>query len=111
MRVYNPANDGGDEPTYRETTFVSRPGQTVRAFGDDFEAVAEPLDGDGVETEQLREEIEETRAELSVTVEAIQEKLKPATLADQAKEQAREVVRDVTEQARGNYSRRRVEQV
>jgi len=43
-------------------------------------------------TEEIRTDIEQTRAELSETIDAIQEKLAPDTL----KEQAKEVVRDAT---------------
>ena len=53
-------------------------------------------------TEEIRADIEQTRAELSETIDAIQEKLAPDTL----KEQAKEVVRDATvgraEQALGD---------
>jgi hypothetical protein len=42
------------------------------------------------ETEEIRADIEETRAEMTVTINAIQEKLNPENLVEQAKEQVRE---------------------
>ena len=78
---------------------------------------------DGESTVELREEIEQTRDEMGATLDAIQERLSPETLKDQAKdvvqeaaeqakevvqqavreagEQAREVVREATTQAKG----------
>jgi hypothetical protein len=91
------ANDGDSGERYRETTFVAKPGETVRATGPDRTRATGSTDEDVDErTEQLREEIEETRVELSHTVDAIQERLKPSTLVDQAKEQAREAVMGAT---------------
>jgi len=52
---------------------------------------AEDVDADvAAEIEQKRDEIEITRSELSVTFDAIQEKLSPQRLVDEAKESVRE---------------------
>jgi hypothetical protein len=48
--------------------------------------------GEPDEPEEIRVEIEQTRVEMSETIDAIQQKLNPATLAEQAKE----AVRDAT---------------
>jgi len=53
-----------------------------------------------VETVELREEIEETRAELSATLDAIQERLNPQHLVEQAKEAAQETTEHLVEQAK-----------
>src|SRR4051812_21559582 len=42
------------------------------------------------ETASLRADIEQTRSELSTTIDAIQEKLNPQNIVDQAKETVRE---------------------
>jgi ribosome recycling factor len=56
--------------------------------------------GPDEQTRQIEAEIEETRAELSVTVEAIQEKLAPETLSEQAQDTAREVAEAALREAR-----------
>ena len=60
-------------------------------------------------TRELRAEIEQTRGELSETVNAIQERLRPANIAADAKEKvkavARERARDVTESEPVQYVR------
>jgi hypothetical protein len=96
MRLWDPAHDGAEGETYRESTFVARPGETVRPRHEaEAAAKADAADADE-RVEALRVEIEETRTELSGTVDAIQEKLNPAALADQAKEHAKEAVYDAT---------------
>ncbi len=52
------------------------------------------------ETEDLREEIEETRTELSATLNAIQEKLAPQRLMDQAKDAVQDTTEHVVDQAK-----------
>ena len=52
--------------------------------------------GEGEGAEQIRGEIEQTRVEMSQTIDAIQEKLAPERLTEQAKEQAKETVRGAT---------------
>jgi ElaB/YqjD/DUF883 family membrane-anchored ribosome-binding protein len=52
------------------------------------------------ETEELRAEIEQTRAEMSGTIDAIQERLRPETLAEQAKEAAAEAASGAVESAK-----------
>jgi len=81
-----------------------------------------PTEGETDETEAIRVEIEQTRVEMGGTLDAIQDRLNPETLKDQAKdvvdeaaeqakeiittavreagEQAREVVREATTQAK-----------
>lgn len=48
------------------------------------------------ETEEIRAEIEQTRSDLSATIDAIQEKLNPQSLMTQAMDQAKETVREAT---------------
>ena len=45
-------------------------------------------DSDAPDTEEIRVEIEQTRTEMSGTIDAIQQRLAPDVLADQAKELA-----------------------
>jgi ElaB/YqjD/DUF883 family membrane-anchored ribosome-binding protein len=52
------------------------------------------------ETEELRADIEQTRAEMSGTIDAIQERLRPETLAEQAKEAAAEAATGAVESAK-----------
>ena len=53
-------------------------------------------DGDHPDTDEIRVEIEQTRTEMSGTIDAIQQRLAPDTLTDQAKDLAR----DATDQAK-----------
>jgi len=63
-------------------------------------------DGTDESTEQIREEIEETRAQMSGTIDEIQERLSPRRLVNDATETVREAavgkVRDVMETASGS---------
>ncbi len=56
--------------------------------------------GEADETAQMRVEIEQTRGELSETIDAIQERLDPQTLVEQAKDSVRETATGVVEQAK-----------
>ena len=53
-------------------------------------------DGDHPDTDEIRVEIVQTRTEMSGTIDAIQQRLAPETLNEQAKELAR----DATDQAK-----------
>ena len=55
---------------------------------------------DDASPEELRVEIEQTRAEMSVTIDAIQERLNPETLIQQAKEAARDTVENAAQHAK-----------
>lgn len=55
---------------------------------------------DAEDTTHLREEIEQTRAELSDTINAIQDRLNPQNLMEQAKETARDTATDMVAQAK-----------
>lgn len=91
-----------------EETYVVRPGETRRVTAEGSEAHrmedAEPVaarheadePGATEETEEIRAEMEHTRAELSQTIDAIQEKLAP----DEIKEQAKDLAAEVAEQVR-----------
>ena len=71
-------------------------------MGDD-EAVAADFDeglDETAETEEIRIEIEQTRAELGETLEVLQERLRPSTLLEQAKEQIAETKDQVVDQAK-----------
>ena len=69
------------------------------------ELAAVPATGGGDEdatqqTEEIRAEIEQTRAEMSQTIDAIQDRLRPERLMDEAKEQVTERVQEGVEQAK-----------
>jgi gas vesicle protein len=62
-------------------------------------SASNPVGAEGIEhtddTTEIRADIEETRAEMSETIEAIQERLSPQHLKEQAKEQVREQFQEV----------------
>jgi ElaB/YqjD/DUF883 family membrane-anchored ribosome-binding protein len=67
---------------------------------------AGPDSADSAETDDtavIRADIEQTRAEMSETIEAIQERLSPANLKEQAQEQFQEVRDQVREQVREQF--------
>jgi ElaB/YqjD/DUF883 family membrane-anchored ribosome-binding protein len=71
------------------------------ASPDDTElAVDVPADDADIEAQHIRQEIEQTRAEMSSTIDAIQQKLSPEVVAEQAKEAAREAVQNTVEHAK-----------
>jgi predicted Holliday junction resolvase-like endonuclease len=71
------------------------------ASPDDTElAVDVPADDADIEAQHIRQEIEQTRAEMSSTIDAIQQKLSPEVVAEQAKEAAREAVHNTVEHAK-----------
>jgi len=102
MRPYDSAEDR-DVTAAARGTYVVRPGETTRA---DERDVSYQIDGsdtqghDEPEPEQIRVEIEETRLEMTATVDAIQERLNPSVLMEQAKEHAQDVVREATDHAK-----------
>lgn len=67
---------------------------------DDVTSPYEADNDDEDETREIRVEIEQTRTELSGTIDAIQEKLDPQVLTEQAKEVATHAIRDATEHAK-----------
>jgi len=74
--------DGNSDDQYKDSS-------------DDFSADVSAASGAGTgaesdDTEEIRSQIEQTRGELSSTIDAIQEKLSPDKLKDQAKEMVRE---------------------
>ena len=56
--------------------------------------------GDTDETTEIRVEIEQTRADLTETINAIQDRLNPQTLVEQAKDSVRETATGMVEQAK-----------
>ena len=74
--------------------FLGDSGPTARGAAD--RAVSD----DEAEPEAIRVEIEQTRTEMSGTIDAIQRKLDPEVLAEQAKDVAREVAEQAKEAAR-----------
>jgi len=108
MTQFDRAEDRERELTPRpSTTYVVRPGETVGASGaHEREGQAyrgdrqDDQDASPDDPEQIKVEIEETRVELTATVDAIQEKLNPSVLMEQAKEHAQEAVHDATQQAK-----------
>ena len=91
MTQFDPTADR--DPAFGgRTNYVIRPGDAVNAAGDD--------DAEQDDPDQIKVEIEETRVELTATVDAIQERLNPTVLMEQAKGHAQDAVRDATEYAR-----------
>lgn len=70
---------------------------------DDRETELMAPSGDQVATEEIRAEIEQTRAEMSETIEAIQERLSPDHLKEQAQEQFQDIKEQVREQVREQF--------
>jgi ElaB/YqjD/DUF883 family membrane-anchored ribosome-binding protein len=67
-----------------------RTDQIIAADSDESRIAATSADDYDENTEQLRAEIEDTRAEMSQTINEIQERLSPEHLVDQVKETVRE---------------------
>jgi ElaB/YqjD/DUF883 family membrane-anchored ribosome-binding protein len=67
-----------------------RTDQIIAADSDESRTASISADDYDESTEQLRAEIEDTRAEMSQTINEIQERLSPEHLVDQAKEAVRE---------------------
>jgi hypothetical protein len=89
------ANDAATEETYVPGIMTASPfvqtGDTGSIEYQETEVVLEPDDENG-DIEARREEIERTRAQMSSTIDAIQSKLSP----DALKEQAKDAVMDAT---------------
>jgi uncharacterized protein YjbJ (UPF0337 family) len=91
MTHFDPAADR--DPAFGgRTNYVIRPGDAINAASDDDVEQDDP--------DQIKVEIEETRVELTTTVDAIQERLNPSVLMEQAKGHAQDAVREATEHAR-----------
>lgn len=75
---------------------VTHPGETAGAIA--------PADSPSPTTAQIRSDIEDTRAEMSETIDAIQERLSPSRLVTQAKENIKEAtvgrLKSLTQQVR-----------
>lgn len=79
--------------------YVARPGEARVVHADATESMASvpagPMEpADDAEVEEIRAEMEATRAGMSETIDAIQDRLNP----DDLKEQAKDIAKDVTEQ-------------
>src|SRR5690349_17637248 len=72
----------------------------LTAAGETGREYVQPTAEDQADPETLRVEIEQTRAEMSGTIDAIQERLQPSTLIEQAKETAREAASTAVEDAK-----------
>ena len=96
----------GRQPDSESEVYVARPGETRVVRADASQSVssvdAEPLQHrqSEDEVEEIRAEMEQTRAEMSGTIDAIQERLNPNELKDQAKDIAKDVTEQVTEHVR-----------
>jgi len=88
-----------DPTADRDPAFGSRANYVIRP-GDAVDATVREDPTEQDDPEQIKVEIEETRVEMSATVDAIQERLNPSVLMEQAKEHAHVAVRDATEQAK-----------
>jgi uncharacterized protein YjbJ (UPF0337 family) len=91
MTQFDPPADR--DPAHRPSAdYVVRPGESVYASGDDA--------GDQDDPEQIKVEIAETRVEMSATIDALQERLNPSVLMEQARAHAQEAVHEATDHAR-----------
>lgn len=72
-----------------ETAGEMRPSDAANTAGHDRDRGAPPVSGEE-SPEELRQAIEQTRAEMGETIDAIQAQLSPEHLKEQAKEQVRE---------------------
>ena len=64
--------------------------QVSRDLAPDAQSPAAPVPPPSATTDEIREQIELTRAEMSQTIDAIQERLSPSRLASDAKESVKE---------------------
>ena len=64
--------------------------RTTSVYDDESRIASASSDDYDENTEQLRTEIEDTRAEMSQTINEIQERLSPENVMDQVKEKVRE---------------------
>jgi hypothetical protein len=83
---------------YRMTD--AQTGENDTDTGDDADAGDDAVTP---ETEQLREQIEETRRGMSETIDAIQERLSFQNISDQVKDQVSEQINDVVESAKDAF--------
>ncbi len=86
-----------DEVTYRAEGGTSQPEQEVTITRLTETTIA---GGDVEGTEEIREEIEETRASLAETIDALAQRLSPDNLKEQAREQVAEQVQVAKEAVR-----------
>jgi ElaB/YqjD/DUF883 family membrane-anchored ribosome-binding protein len=94
---------------YDDAADPTAPAADSEWTADSGAAGADAADGATEDTEQIRARIEETRGQMSQTIDAIQEKLSPERLKEQAQEmvhdatigRAETMVNNATEQARG----------
>ena len=95
------------EPTPRRRASASPAAERTRGWSDDrtrsASGIAESVEGDEVaevKTEQIRAEIEQTRDDLSETIEAIQDRLQPRTIAANAASSVREAASNAVSNVR-----------
>ena len=81
----------------RDDQYNVTPGDPERVHV--YEDQPTPVPGDD-ETDQIRADIERTRADMSETIDAIQERLNPTNLKEQAKETVREQFQEAKEAVR-----------
>jgi len=94
----NPADQDQSSPFLQDTN-VSGYNSSV-GTGEDFTAGDTTLDNDDtvdVQTEMIRDDIEQTRAEMARTVDEIQARLSPQNIVEHAKETAKETAAEAIE--------------
>ncbi|HEU4767592.1 MAG TPA: DUF3618 domain-containing protein [Pyrinomonadaceae bacterium] len=79
-----------DERGWAEDRSTALPRSGERGSDERIEVEMEAVDFDDSETERIKAEIEDTRAEMGQTINEIQERLSPEHLMDQVKETVRE---------------------
>ncbi|HEY0658774.1 MAG TPA: DUF3618 domain-containing protein [Pyrinomonadaceae bacterium] len=98
-----------NEPDAVSTTAGASQDSYLESRSDDYTVSDSGMSGDlsatddgTAETEQIREKIEETRSNMSETLDAIQEKLSISNISEQVKEQVSEHISSAIETAKGS---------
>lgn len=87
-----------NENTGANRPYDGEPAAVVDVVGVETVEASDDVQGD--ETVELRAEIAQTQADLSETINAIQDKLNPQTMMDRARDTARETAADIATQAK-----------
>jgi hypothetical protein len=89
----------GPRPATKQWVDTTAPARADASLEYDTHSAADEVDDPAIAI--ARAEIEQTRAEMSETIDALQERLRPEVLKEQAKETAQHVAQEKVEQAKG----------
>ncbi len=95
--------DSTEDLTNNESALQTRTGSDALIDADTSNDDADAGDDTTVETEQLRDQIEETRRGMGETIDAIQEKLSFQNISDQVKDQVSEQITGAVESAKDAF--------